>query len=160
MSPSHPSYYEGMSTVNKSYLEGLLQAVTAARMIGTKCVSFHPSKNAKHTLQAWHRPSSGLQPHTCDFALAGAQLHNSCVSGCLSLASCLERRTRRLHPPTGLSFPTLEALQVHSRLASSVDKGDRSDSVTVTMFIYGKYILSTNGSKKVIQCKPLAFPNK
>lgn len=39
------------------------------------------------------------------------------------------------------SFSTQEALQVHSRLASSVDKGDRSDSVTVTMFIYGKHIL-------------------
>lgn len=82
------------------------------------------------------------------FALAEAQLHDSCVPGCLSLASCLELRTRSLHPSTGLSVSTQEALQVHRRLVSSVDKGDRSDSVAVTMIIYGKYILSTNGSKR------------
>lgn len=59
------------------------------------------------------------------------------------------------------SFSTQEALQVHSRLASSVDKGDRSDSVTVTMFIYGKHILlQMKKFKKVIQFKPLAVPSK
>lgn len=61
--------------------------------------------------------------------------------------------SKNLHPSTGLSFSTQEALRVHkagSRSASSVNKGDRSDSGTVIMFICGRYVLSTNGSKLFI----------
>lgn len=124
-------------------------------------MSFHPFKEC--------------QAHTAGAAQAELGIPTSYLLFCLGRSTAQRQLQLRLwlpfthqlsgaqdknHSPSiGLSFSTQEALQVDSRLASSVDKGDRSDSVTVPMVTYGYYVLSTN-AQKLFDSSPWLFQTR
>lgn len=89
----------------------LLHVATAAPVTPTLCSEDSaPQQRLKTKVcfqerQALHRLSSESQPHTCYFELAEAQLKDSCISGCLSLASCLELKQESFTLPLGSPFP-------------------------------------------------------
>lgn len=102
---------EGMPPVKESCHESLARSHSCSSDTHTVLRGQRSTAKTENKIvcfqerQALHRLSSESQPHTCYFELAEAQLKDSCISGCLSLASCLELKQESFTLPLGSPFP-------------------------------------------------------